>query len=76
MPSSAGPYVQVQPLPDGSYRAMAPAKPDLFADGATPQEAENLLLELLERRIEIAQPVARPEPVELDPDEVLDKEDA
>lgn len=62
------PYITVQPYGDGLYRATSPWSEGLFADGATPAEAENLLLELLEIRIESIGPIGHAEPIELDPD--------
>lgn len=62
------PYITVQPYGDGVYRATSPWSEGLYADGTTPSEAENLLLELLEIRIESIGPIGHAEPIELDPD--------
>ena len=62
------PYITVVPLEDGLYRAICPWAEGLHADGATPAEAENLLLELLEIRIEDFGPVGHVKPIEVDPD--------
>ena len=62
------PYITVQPYGDGLYRATSPWSEGLYADGTSPEEAENLLLELLEIRIEDVGPIGHVEPIEVDPD--------
>ena len=69
------PYITVQPYGDGLYRATSPWSEGLYADGTTPAEAENLLLELLEIRIEDIGPIGHSEPIELDPDVSLPEEE-
>jgi predicted RNase H-like HicB family nuclease len=63
-------YVSVIPLEDGVFRATCPSIAGVHADGATPEEAEQNLLEMLETRIEHG-PLGAREPVDLDPDEAV-----
>ena len=62
------PYITVLPLAEGLFRASCPWAEGLFADGATVEEAEDLLLGLLEIRIESVGPIGRAEPIDVDPD--------
>jgi predicted RNase H-like HicB family nuclease len=62
------PFVSVLPTPEGIYRATCPSIAGISADGVTPEEAEQNLLEMLENRIEQTGPIGKVEPVEFDPD--------
>lgn len=62
-----GPFISVFPTEDGVYRATCPSIAGVSADGSTPEEAEQALLEMLENRTVYGPLLAR-EPVELDPD--------
>ena len=62
------PYITVVPLEDGLFRATCPWAEGLHADGTTADEAESLLLGLLEIRVEDLGPVGHVEPIGVDPD--------
>ena len=64
---SRGPFVSVFPTEDGAYRATCSSVPGISADGATPEEAETALLEMIETRTQFG-PLSAREPVNLDPD--------
>ena len=62
--------IEVVEMPDGTYLAQVAGRPGLNADGATPEEAEEHVLDLLDIRKE-SKEMLHKETIAPDPDEVL-----
>lgn len=60
--------IEVNPQTEGLFRATCHEAPGVWADGASPEEAEEMLLRLLEIRVDLAGPVRSPRTIAADPD--------